>query len=211
MTSLDQKHIAGIYFNEVKTKGIKNFIPNLFNLNNLNKEFKCINAKDTSSSKLYARGGDLKKVALNNLNKKIAIIGCGSVGAAIAFKLLKMGCNNLLLVDPQYLSSDNIARHILGIEYLEEYKATALKIYLEKQFLNTNIEAINSSIEDDFKIIENVDLIVSAIGSDANHIEEYILRSSIKEELPPTISCWVEAGAVVGHSILINKDFIYKL
>lgn len=206
ITSLNQKHIAGIYFDEVKRKGIKNFIPSLFNVNNINKEFMCINAKDTSNTKLYTRGGDLKKVALNNLDKRIAIIGCGSVGSAIAFKLLKMGCNNLLLIDPQYLSSDNIARHILGIEYLEENKAKALKVYLERQFLNTNIEAIEYPIEDDFEILENVDLIVSAIGSDANHIEEYILRLSIKEELPPTISCWVEAGAVIGHSILINKD-----
>lgn len=199
-------HYAGIYFHEKKSTKIINFINPLLNKVNSNKNFYGISAMDISNSRLYKRGGTLMNVNVNKKEKKIAIIGCGSVGAALAHKLVKVGCNNFILIDPETLSSDNIARHLLGMEYLEQNKALALKTYLEKQFLDININAIDDYVENQLEKLSECDLIITALGSDANHIEEKIIRDAINNKIKPVISCWFEATASIGHSLLFDAS-----
>ena len=50
------------------------------------------------------------------LNKKVVIIGLGSVGSFVANNLSKMGIAKLLLIDPDFLTVDNISRHYLGMD-----------------------------------------------------------------------------------------------
>lgn len=199
-------HYAGIYFDERKSSQVFNFINPFLNKENRSKKFYGISAMDISNSRLYKRGGTLMNVNVNKKRKKIAVIGCGSVGAALTHKLVKVGCNNIILIDPETLSSDNIARHLLGVEYLEQNKALALKTYLEKQFLDININAIDDYVENQFKKLTECDLIITALGSDANHIEEKIIRDSINGKFKPVISCWFEATASIGHSLLFDNS-----
>lgn len=198
-------HYSAIYFDEKKSTQIVNFINPFLNKENANKEIYGISAMDISNSRLYKRGGTLMNVNVNKKGKKIAIVGCGSVGAALAHKLIKIGCNNIVLIDPETLSSNNIARHLLGMEYLEQNKALALKIYLEKQFLDININAIDDYVENQFGKLIECDLIITALGSDANHIEEKIIRDAINGKSKPVISCWFEATASIGHSLLFDN------
>ena len=162
-------------------------------------------AKDTSPTRVYTRGGNNMNKVINNKAKKIIIVGCGSIGASLAFKLLKTGCTNLLLIDPQKLSIDNIARHMLGMEYIGLYKAEALEDFLRKQFVETSIKSIPKNIIDCFEELKSCDLIISALGSEAKIVETKIIKDSISNNLPPLISCWLEANAVAGHSILFKS------
>ena len=46
--------------------------------------------------------------------KRIAIIGCGSVGGFLALSLVRSGILNITLIDPDQIKPENSFRHILG-------------------------------------------------------------------------------------------------
>ena len=165
-------------------------------------------AKDISMKRVFSRGGNEMNTSINQKNKKIAIVGCGSIGASLAYKLLKVGCTNLVLIDPDRLSVDNISRHLLGMEYVNINKALALESFLKKQFIGVNINAIPNNVVDCYEELKSSNLIVSAVGSDATIIETKIIKDAIIGKLPSVISCWVEANAIAGHGILFEKDSI---
>lgn len=165
-------------------------------------------AKDISMKRVFSRGGNEMTTSINQKDKKIAIVGCGSIGASLAYKLLKVGCTNLVLIDPDRLSVDNISRHLLGMEYVNINKALALENFLKKQFIGVNINAIPNNVVDCYEELKSCNLIVSAVGSDATIIETKMIKDAILGELPSVISCWVEANAIAGHGILFEKDSI---
>ena len=76
------------------------------------------------------------------LNKKVVIIGLGSVGSFIANNLSKMGIAKLLLIDPDFLTADNISRHYLGMDSLNDniQKVDALEDRLKKENPDLEIE-----------------------------------------------------------------------
>ena len=165
-------------------------------------------AKDIELKRVFSRGGGEMNLSINQKDKKIAIVGCGSIGASLAYKLLKVGCTNLVLIDPDRLSVDNISRHLLGMEYVNMKKALALENFLLKQFIGITINAIPDNVVNCYEELKSCDLIVSAVGSDATIVETKMIKDAIIGELPSVISCWVEANAVAGHGILFEKDFI---
>lgn len=165
-------------------------------------------AKDISMKRVFSRGGSEMNTSINQKDKKIAIVGCGSIGASLAYKLLKVGCTNLVLIDPDRLSVDNISRHLLGMEYVNINKALALENFLKKQFIGVNINAIADNVVNCYEELKSCDLIISAVGSDATIVETKMIKDAILGELPSVISCWVEANAIAGHGILFEKDSI---
>lgn len=202
-----KKHFASILIDQTREEYLSKtgIIDILLNSKNSDKKLITGFAKDINPNRIYTRGGDTNNMKINRKDKKIAIIGCGSVGASLAYKLNKIGCSNLLLIDPDILSIDNISRHLLGIEYEQENKAKALKNFLGKQFFNSNIEAIEDRVENHLDKLKSQNLIITALGSEANHIEELIINKSVDGNLPPVISCWLEANAIAGHSVYFDN------
>jgi molybdopterin/thiamine biosynthesis adenylyltransferase len=175
-----------------------------------NKKLLGFTMKNIQKERLYNRGGTEMCEKLNRKNKTVAIVGCGSVGSSLAYKLFKSGITNLVLVDSQKLSIDNINRHLLGQEYVGINKATATKKFLDKQLLNSSIKAIPHHIENNIETLKNVDLIVLALADDAPIVEEEIAKQSIIKKLPKTIVLWLEANALAGHSIIPNQIQNYQ-
>ncbi len=66
--------------------------------------------------------------------KKVVILGCGSVGSLIAMELARSGVGNFLLVDADTLEYHNLCRHQCGIEDVGDLKVNALK----RKLLNIN-------------------------------------------------------------------------
>jgi len=185
-----------------------NPITDILNPLMLNRKINGGTAKDISKQRVFSRGGNEMNISINQKNKKIAIVGCGSIGASLAYKLLKVGCTNLMLVDPDRLSVDNISRHLLGMEYVNVNKALALENFLSKQFIGVRVQTIGDSVLNCYEELNNCDLVISAVGSDAAIIETKMIQDTIKGRLPSVISCWVEANAVAGHGILFEKNSI---
>lgn len=66
--------------------------------------------------------------------KRVVVLGCGSVGSLVALELTRAGVKHFILVDADILEYHNICRHQCGIEDVGDLKVHALK----RKILNIN-------------------------------------------------------------------------
>ena len=142
------------------------------------------------------------KITLHN--KKILLIGCGSVGCEIAHKIASSGIGHLTLIDPDLYLISNIYRHRLEKCYLNKNKAQALSHQLINQFPWISIDAqVNSKLLDlrSNETLDEYDLIIIAIGAPTHErlFHDYIVKSSVKV---PVIYSWLEGYGIGGHAVL---------
>jgi molybdopterin/thiamine biosynthesis adenylyltransferase len=154
---------------------------------------------------LCERGGG--NTALKD--KKVLVIGCGSLGGYLISEISKSGINNIDIVDGDKLEENNIYRHILGFEYIGKYKSFAIQEYINKNIPFIKIKSYQSNVEEslenfdlDFK---KYDLIISAVG---NHnlnrwLNSYIFKENINV---PLIYVWNEVLDIGSHISYIEKN-----
>ncbi len=162
---------------------------------------------------LLERGGAQNSL----LDKKVVLVGCGSVGGEIAYMLAKAGVGELTLIDPEGLEVDNIYRHRLGgnsLSYTPNSKGIVRpfsKVATLQYSLHKDLPYIKvNAVEDDFeKIIDeeyiyNADLIVIATGLPSKNLQ---FNAALKERnIKHTVFCWNEAAGYGGHAVYINLD-----
>lgn len=138
----------------------------------------------------------------SHMDKKLLVIGCGSIGGYIISELCKTGFKNITIVDDDIFTEENVFRHILGMEYVGNYKSVALKKYQEKNIPGSLIVSLEAKIEDAIRDgcieLEDYDLIISATG---NHninrwINRYVQRKKIRV---PVIYAWNEIYGIGNH------------
>lgn len=162
---------------------------------------------------LHYRGEAGKSGRYSQLREvKVAIFGCGSLGAQVADTLCKAGVGTLALFDPDTLSWDNIYRHLLGPASIGENKASALAASLSQKFPEAHILGINSKWEHHLREqskpqLHQFDLIISLIGDDENKIEQFLSLCTHHEHLfPPVIFGWTEVWGAAGHAVLLGNQ-----
>lgn len=142
-------------------------------------------------------------------NKKILLIGCGSIGGYITDLLFKAGIENIMLVDDDILKEENIFRHLLGMQYVSMYKCVALAEYFKRNIPDIKVQAhvkdIQSAVKDDEINLNEYDIIISAVG---NHnvnlwLNRYILKNEINT---PVIYAWNEVYGIGNHVAYIDRN-----
>lgn len=142
--------------------------------------------------------------------RRVAIIGCGSLGSSIARLLAQAGVGEFLTMDGDSLSSANTSRHILGQKAINKNKARTLALVLGGDFPHIrSTEAVpahfSAITEDQLSAVESCDLIVTAgiqVEGDAQ-VDEWRRRLS----RPPIHVCtWVEPFAIVGHAVALIQS-----
>jgi molybdopterin-synthase adenylyltransferase len=133
----------------------------------------------------------------------VAVIGCGSVGSAVAEMLARAGIGEMVLVDPDRLSEANLGRHLLTRASLGEYKVEAMA----RRLLEINPELRVRAVAAEFsglRLLEPTDpeaaggpsapdLIVSAV--DSYRCESRINALSLTQEIPTVyLGCWGPAA-----------------
>lgn len=155
---------------------------------------------------MYMRGGHSQKVQ-SVMNKHIVLIGCGSLGGALALGLAKSGITNLTLIDGDRLSVDNVARHVLGIKDVGPPKECGLKDEILSHLPHMNIKVFPGRIWQDIneQQILKSDLVISTTGSWSC---DDPLNSLIKAKLnsPPVIFGWLEPFGCAGHALCVKDD-----
>ncbi len=84
----------------------------------------------------------------------VLIAGCG-IGSTVAETLVRMGCENLTLVDNDLVSLHNLNRQVFQQSHIGEKKAESLKKHLLSINPNAKINAVNEYIN-----VENVERII---------------------------------------------------
>ena len=154
--------------------------------------------------RLFYRGGDG-----NMIDKKVSILGCGSLGGYIAQALTELGVNDFKLVDAENLRKENIARHICGMDFVDMNKSEAIKIKLTNHYIGLRIETYPNNIysltTNNIEELSDRDIQFVAVGDMA--LESYIIDKYNKGELKGKIVIvWVEPYALGGHAIILNKQ-----
>lgn len=215
------KVLLGVLIEQPKKKGIE--VDKMHPLLKLSEygELKPVVINRHDSEYLMPRGGVVKL----RKNKKVAIIGCGSIGGYIAQEIAKSGVLDITLFDNDFLSAENIYRHVLGVNdinfcnknemdkhsSIKFPKIFGLKYSIERNLPYTKIHAGNPDLDKiENMIMENklllmdFDLVIVALGNIT--IERFInkhVHSIIGS--PPVIFTWVEAHGIGGHAILTNN------
>jgi len=163
------------------------------------------NVERLDSERLYKRiGQDYSK--LNN--KKVCLIGCGSIGSNIAMHLVKSGIEDLILIDNEVLSPENIYRHVCGMSEVGQNKSEALSKRITSHFPHTTVlpfaATFHEVVLDDSSFLQSMDLIISATGNTAlerrlNHMQ------FTTEEFTPLLFAWIEPYGVASHAVLISN------
>ena len=139
------------------------------------------------------------------INKRVLIVGAGSLGSYIAAEIVKNGINKLTVYDEDKLEPDNIMRWAYGGFAQGLTKPDSLKLFLEFLHPEIHINAIGKDIDDEslIKEIERHDLIIFTIGSSDKQLRFNNLLSKNKCKIP-VIYAWIEAGGEYSHLLKID-------
>lgn len=166
-----------------------------------------LKAMDVSSDFIIHR--NLRTPSLKN--KKIALIGAGTVGSYTAELLSKAGAGlgengQLVIFDGDLLSSANLGRHLLGSEYLNEVKGKALAHYIRSNAqVSKNVSGFSDFRFDDLLKLKGYDLVIDVTGSEnfstllAHHTHK--MRCEAYWTVP-ILHAWIDAGGKAVRALL---------
>lgn len=157
---------------------------------------------DMMQQRLFSRGG----VGLAKPSSRVAIVGCGSLGSWMAQGLSTYGVSAFDLIDTDFLSVENIARHLCGFSQINIPKANAVKEYLEQHNPNIECKAIvkdaNVLLDCDSPLEgDDVVFITAADGP----LEMHFIHKFLSGELGCTlVIMWVEPYALACHALVLK-------
>lgn len=139
------------------------------------------------------------------INKKILLIGVGSLGSYVAFELVKNGAIHIDIYDGDNFEDVNVLRWAYGGIGKGLNKALAIKALLNMLHPEIKVEAHDANINTDLliKTLTNVDMIVITIG---NSDEQLKFNRALKEAgcSIPVFYVWLEEGGVNSHILYVN-------
>ncbi|MEQ9566819.1 MAG: ThiF family adenylyltransferase, partial [Pseudomonadales bacterium] len=139
---------------------------------------------------------ELVSRSLNQLpplaGKKIALIGCGTIGGYLARMLVQNGAGfsgALVLIDNQLFLPENVGRHILGIEFSGQPKSQSLAEYLNRDFPDAELEAITDNIQQCWGQFRGFDLVIDATGMEkvSSALNQHVRQIRQDGTYPPVL------------------------
>ena len=150
-----------------------------------------------------------RTVSHKELEFKVSIVGCGSIGSNLAMSIVESGIHNLDLIDNERLNAQNIYRHLCGFNAAlkGKHKTDAVKEKLIQHCpkLNCNVKQkdILTLLRDDISIFSEKDLIILAIGNlSVEKRISYLCKIGIIRS--PLLLVWMEPYGVAGHALFIH-------
>lgn len=189
-----------VYFKNSKTETLMDKLDNSFDKIELIKTTRCdyffLNEQI---------GNDVSIV-----DKKVAIVGVGSLGSYIAAELVKSGFKNLTLYDSDTLEEENIMRHkVAKLSWSYFSKVRAMKFDLELMHPEVIIDAKNEFITQETieRDMHKFDMIIFTVGSsDVQLMANNVFKEFIYDK--PVIYSWLEAGGTNSH--ILKVDYLKK-
>ncbi|MEW8051818.1 MAG: ThiF family adenylyltransferase [Candidatus Thiodiazotropha sp.] len=139
--------------------------------------------------------------------KSVLLVGCGSVGGEIAYKLGAAGVGKLVLIDPDEYSIDNIYRHVLSDRYIGCNKALALSFSLDSKYPWISTQFDNKRLLNlrNKAYLEKFDSVVIAIGAPTHErkFHDFLVEEDVNV---PVVNTWLEGYGIGGHAVLDVRD-----
>lgn len=97
---------------------------------------------------------------------RIALLGAGALGSAVAELLVRGGVDAMVVFDPDTLEAGNLVRHTLTLRQLGENKAIALAMRLNELSPTADVEGYPGRAQEAPEKVDDVDLVLDATADD---------------------------------------------
>ena len=139
------------------------------------------------------------------LNKKVLVVGAGSLGSYIAFELVKNGASHIKIYDGDKLEEENVLRWAFGGIGKGSNKATTISLLLNLLHPEVNVEAVDKNIDEKILVEEasQVDLIIFTVGSSDEQLK---FNRALKFACCsiPVAYVWLEEGGIYSHILIAD-------
>lgn len=136
--------------------------------------------------------------------KRIALVGCGTIGGYLADMLVKAGAGTsggqLTLVDSQALEPQNLGRHRLGFTNLLGNKAQELAREFERSAPGATVRALPVDVK--LAQLGKLDLLIDATGEEA--LGHWL--SSTYVATTQMLSVWIDGPGTAVRALLRNSS-----
>lgn len=145
--------------------------------------------------------------SINNIDKKVLLIGAGSLGSYVASELAKNGFKNIAIYDGDDLDSENFMRWFYSGILKRGNKASKIGLYLELMHPEMCVATHDEHI-DCAKLSEEMilaDYIVFTIGSSDTQLR---LNRVLREKgcNAKVLFAWLEAGGEYSHVLRVDYN-----
>ena len=160
--------------------------------------------ENVHKERLVVRGGD---GSLEYHDSKVAVIGCGSVGSHLVQALVDIKVSEILLVDSDRLTFENINRHLCGASEVLVPKVQAVKDKIRRHDPSLMVHSTDSDVLKFLKNYPNAlndfDFNIVAIANFP--VEIRLNRMQHHDEITkPVLYVWVEPYLAGGHAVWID-------
>tara|TARA_R110000803_G_scaffold106195_2_gene174331 strand:+ start:693 stop:2351 length:1659 start_codon:yes stop_codon:yes gene_type:complete len=136
------------------------------------------------------------------IGKRVALVGCGTIGSHLARQLAQLGAGceaTFDLIDPEILSASNIGRHLLDFRHIGQPKAEALANELSEFHPDLNVQARLGRADAFVPILRQADLIIDATGIE--HVAEDLNRRKLtSDSFPPIVHVWLFGNGIAAQA-----------
>jgi molybdopterin/thiamine biosynthesis adenylyltransferase len=166
---------------------------------------------------IYTRNTDTQP---NLSGKRIALIGCGTIGSHLAKMLAQSGAGfgkeaHLHFIDQQVLTAGNVGRHLLGVPDIGRPKATAVRDTLLRLYPELNV---SGTVDDALKhlcSLDQSDLVIDATGDEGvtNAVNAHFVdRRKSGCQTPATIFTWLFGNGAAAQALCVtsSEDACYR-
>lgn len=130
------------------------------------RSLKFLATENWSDARLLARGRLNKAIT----EQRVALLGVGALGSAIARMLVQAGVRDLLLVDGDALMAGNVCRHALSLFMVGIGKAHALKVHLATVSPHVRVEAFDTPLPPEgpavAELLDSCDVVIDCTAND---------------------------------------------
>lgn len=139
------------------------------------------------------------------LDKKVLLIGAGSMGSYVAKEIVKAGICNLTIYDSDKVEDENLLRHRVSGFWVGSSKVFSLKQELELLHPEIHVNAKNKDIDEVLikEEMEKYDLIIFTVG---NSDVQLAANCVLEQEKCSTdvLYVWLEAGGTNSHILYVD-------
>lgn len=139
------------------------------------------------------------------IQKRILLVGAGSLGSYVAFELVKNGFKNIKIYDGDELEKENVLRWAYGGIGLGSNKASTVSILLNMLHPEINVQycANNLDVLTLLEEMSNFDMVIFTIGSSD---EQLSFNRALKKAgcSIPVLYVWLEAGGIYSHILYVD-------
>lgn len=199
--------VGGICIHDLKVnrngfrKGVLTSFKLLTSFENKNKKLDRLHVSVYSDQRIAER-----TVGAMMTERRFLVAGLGSVGSNLCYYLNGYNNATFALTDRDWLTVDNIGRHLLGFEYIGQHKSYAVAHYLQQYRPDRKVQALLRNLEElKEEEINKASAIFVCTGDIMS--EKWLFSQMAEGKIrKPSFILWLEPYGISGIMIYANPE-----